>query len=132
MEEEEIEGLVVLVTNQMREVGAAELADESNYLIRESETSEVRVLEPRERLVDMLKAFDRFLAIQDRQTYVNAFRIMNRALSEERAPKGAFVLPTPGSREVAPVDLSNAPDLSELRARVRNLAARLSDVGSEL
>lgn len=130
MEEQELEGLIILLSEQFRSIGREELADENNYLLRDPETGEARVREPRRRLVEMLKAFERSLAVQDHATYVEAIQIINDALPTGQAPQGALVVPTQGSRDVAPIDLSHAPELGDLRDRLLVLAARIADVGS--
>ena len=130
MDEEELEELIILLAEQFSSIGREDLADENNYLSRDAETGEARIREPRRRLVEMLKAFERSLAVQDRATYVEAFQLLNDALPTDQSPQGAFVVPTPGSRDVAPIDLSHAPELGDLRDRLLVLAARIADVGS--
>lgn len=129
MNDEELEALISLLGEQFRSIGREDLADENNYLWQDAETGETHIREPRRQLVEMLKAFERSLAVQDRRTYVEAFQLINDALPRDRAPQGAVVVPIPGSRDVVPIDLSHAPELGDLRNRLRVLAARIADIG---
>lgn len=132
MDEEELATLIRLIGAEFASIGRTDLADDENYLMQDPETGEARLTDRRERVADMLKAFERLMAIQDRATYDDAFAIMRRAVSPENAPQGAFVMPTPGSAAIFPFNLSEAPDLSDLRARVRQLAPRIIDPGTHL
>src|SRR5690349_2803104 len=123
MDEEELEALIIVLADQFRSIGRNDLADENNYLWRDAETGEVRIREPRRRLVEMLKASERSLAVQDRATSLEAFQLINDALPRGQIPQRAFMVPTPGSRDTAPIDLSRAPELGDLRDRLLVLAA---------
>ena len=132
MDEDESAALIRLIGAEFTSIGRADLADEANYLMRDSETGEARLPDRGYQVADMLKAFERLMAIQDRATYEDAFKIMRRAVSPKNAPQGAVVVPTPGSEMISPFNLAEAPDLSDLRERVRRLASRIIDPGTPL
>ena len=84
MDDDDYRALIAIVAEELRESGAAELADERNYARQEEETGEARLLDPQRRLIEMLEAFNRFLAIQDRQTYVSALSSIARSVEARR------------------------------------------------
>jgi hypothetical protein len=73
----------------------------------------------------MLQAFERFMAVRDRTTYVDSLERMEVS-TEGRSPQGAVVVPFRSNTERAQVDLAASPDLSEPRAMLRALVERLS------
>jgi len=123
LDDDDYRALIAIVAEELRASGAADIADERHYVTTDEETDEARLLEPQRRLFEMLKAFERFLAIQDRGTYRAALSSIARSVEGE-APRRATVLLTAddGQREV---DLSEAPDLAPVRRDLRRLIARL-------
>jgi hypothetical protein len=65
MEEDEYRALIEELVRQLRQVGADDVAEESNYVVTNPETGEGELLAPQERLIAMLQAFERFLAVRD-------------------------------------------------------------------
>ncbi len=64
MDEDDFRALIAELEAQFREIDAPELADEDQYTSRDENTGEERMLEPRERLIAMLRAFDPLAAAE--------------------------------------------------------------------
>ncbi len=128
MNDEDYLALITLVQANFRNIGAPELGDQSHYLGEESETGEVRLLPARDRLIAMLRAFERFMAVRDAETYRRAMTRIAEWVEEP--PVRAVVLPLPGD-EAATIDLQDAPELSEPRRRVHLLIERLAAAEAE-
>ncbi|MBY0510602.1 MAG: hypothetical protein K2P94_10695 [Rhodospirillaceae bacterium] len=120
MNDNDFRAVIAAVEEQLREVGVPQVADERQY-VRRSADGELFLLPPREHAVELLSAFERFLAIQDRTTYDKAMRTLDANLSGN-APAGAVVVMEgrEGEDQQA-VDLSSAPDLYSLRGEVIEL-----------
>jgi hypothetical protein len=124
MDEDDFRALIAELEAQFTEIGAPELADEVSYTFRDENTGEERLLEPRERLIAMLRAFDRYLAVRDGATFRNALgriRDYTRGGGPERV---SFV---PVADESAPHlrELSDTLDLSQLRRSLHALIEQL-------
>ncbi len=126
MDEQDYRALIVLTQEELRRVGAPDLADPERYLYRNPETGELRRLDPKKHLMEMLRAFDRHLAIRDRGTYDNALGRMNDVLAEGRV-KAAFLVPTEEDGEGAPQALDTLPDLGQIRSSVERLIGRIAE-----
>ena len=121
--------LVELLQNLLREAGAAELADIRLYAARETDTGELRSVSPKEHVIAMLQAFERYLSIRDKHTFSTAMARINESLPETPAADATFV---PLSEPVADssISLGAAPDLSTVRKDLRTLVIQLKeDVG---
>lgn len=80
--------------------------------------------DPRDRLLRMLEALDRRLAIEDGDTFEQAMTMIRQSTD---GPVPERVLVEPVSPEEPMVDLSETPNLRELRARVRDLISTLAE-----
>ncbi|MFT8326889.1 hypothetical protein [Gluconobacter oxydans] len=125
MGDDDYRAVINALVAELRNIGAPDIADQRHYSEEEPETSERRLISPQRRLVEMLRGFERFLAIQDRQTYETAMRRMADALRGE-GPKAASVIQTTDG-EPREYFLSEAPNLREVRNDVQALIGRLLD-----
>jgi hypothetical protein len=69
MDEDDFRALVEIVEEELREVGLGNLADPAHYLTIDPETGDARLIDPQKRVIEMLEALDRAMAIRDRETY---------------------------------------------------------------
>lgn len=126
MNEEDFRLLIDAVEARLIEAGAAELADETNYVSADENTGEERLLDPKHRLIAMLQAFDRYLAVRDNATYQNAMGRIRQNI-REGSPERAMFVPVADAVESVGYDLSSAPDLSEVRLSLRRLEEQLRE-----
>ena len=77
----------------------------------------------------MLVAFERHLAILDRGTFQSALETVNDAIVDGELEDAVFV-PTAQEGEGASFSFRNAPDLLDLRMRVKDLIKRLGEEGA--
>jgi hypothetical protein len=124
MDEDDFLALISELKAQFLEIGASELADEDNYTSRDENTGEDRLLEPRERLIAMLHAFDRFLAVRDGSTFRNAMSRI-RQFTNGGGPERVLFLPVADESVRGEADLSDVPDLSQVRRSVALLIEQL-------
>lgn len=124
MNSEDFLSLIDLLTKELQQSGAGEIANPQYYVQYNPETGETRLLPPRQRLIDMLSAFERFMAVRDRATLQSSLARIN-ALGIEGRVVAVNVLLTSGEGEGEVVNLVKAPDLSEIRAQVRQLIRQL-------
>lgn len=124
MNEEDFRALIEYLMGQLRSIGANDIADERHYLRSDDGGGEATLLPPRERLIAMLQALDRYLAVQDRAMYKDA---MGRiAENVEQAPTSVRVASfASDAAEPLEVDLANAPDLFEVRQSLNALIQQL-------
>lgn len=121
MDEEDFLAIIMALEDQLLAIGAAELIDPRHY----SDFEAGSVPSGKTRLLRMLSAFDRYLAIEDRRTYEKAMSRIGDAVREGHVQGAVVVLP---DRERT-IDLASAPDLNELRALLTALISSLHDVG---
>ena len=69
MDENDYRALIELVETQLRDVGAPDITDARHYVSPNAETRDALLLPPKARLIAMLRAFGRLLAVEDRATY---------------------------------------------------------------
>ncbi len=124
MDDEDFLALIELLSAELRGVGAAALADPRHYTWRDGETGEMRQHGPRKRLMLMLEAFGRKLAMEDRATYHLALGRLAETLGGE-GPRGAVVQGL--DPEQPPVDLAEVPALGEQRAELRRLIDQIRE-----
>ncbi|MDR3525574.1 MAG: hypothetical protein P4L66_15900 [Acetobacteraceae bacterium] len=125
MDDDDFRALIAVLEQELRGAGATDIADPRHYLRPGIEGGEARLLNPQERLVEMLAAFERKLAMEDRATYHKALARMNEALDSD-GPQGAvFELVREQERTPIVVDLGDAPELGELRDEIGLLITRL-------
>ena len=130
MDQDDFRALIDELARQLRDIGAADVADEDNYRVQDESTGEERLLEPRERLIAMLHAFDRYLAVRDGSTFRDG---MDRLSHFSREPPNRAVFFPVADDTVArrERDLSDVPDLSAVRENLRSLIEQLlSDPGT--
>jgi hypothetical protein len=126
MDEQDYRTLIALTQEELRRVGAPDLADPERYVYRDPETGELRRLDPKKQLMEMLRAFDRHLAIRDRGTYERALGRLNDVIAEGGV-KGAFVVPTEEEGEGPPQSLGELPDLGETRSSLDRLIGMIAE-----
>ena len=125
MDDDDYRALIDMLARELRAIGAGDIADERNYLRPAAEDGEARLHDPQQRLVEMLKAFERKLAIEDRETYDIALKRMNETLRGE-GPRGAIVeLGLDEDREARIADLAHAPELGQVRRETNRLIGQL-------
>ena len=121
MDDEDFRALIKLLQGELRAAGAADIADERHYFRLDVEVGEPRLHDPQKRLIEMLRAFERKLAVEDRETYHRALGRMNDTLPGE-GPKGAVLeLARETDRDAVIIDLGAAPELGELRREAHRL-----------
>jgi len=125
LDDEDYRALISILSEELRTVGAADIADERHYVTEDAETGELRLLIPQLRLIEMLEALDRFLAIQDGATYRAAISSISQSVDGAAPERATVLLTTDGlPREV---DLSKAPELDFIRRDLRSLIGSLLD-----
>jgi hypothetical protein len=138
MEEDEYRAVIEELVRQLRQVGVDGEAEESNYVVTNPETGESELLAPQERLIAMLQAFERFLAVRDGKVARRALGRIGATLgqsatgspAEVRTPNGAsVVLATDRELVRAEINLLDAPDLTEIRGDLDTLIRQLKASG---
>lgn len=127
MDGDDFRALIAELEAQFRDIGASELADEDQYTSRDENTGEERMLEPRERLIAMLRAFDRFLGVRDGSTFQDAMRRI-REHTRGEGPERVLFVPVADESVRRERDLSEIPNLSPVR---RELRALIDQLGAE-
>ena len=126
MEDGEYSVLIELVEEQLRELGLGFLSDGDNYIVNHRDTGEPRLLPPRERLIEMLAVFDRYLATQDQGTVALALRRINEELDDGQDEDARFS-PLVGDLSADSVySLMAVPDLREVRHELSTLLVDLN------
>lgn len=118
--------LIELVEESLRKAGASALSDPELYIGLDPETDEWQRYPPKDHLIEMLRAFDRHLAIYDRTTFHLALDRINEVTVGERL-EGAVFIPTSEEGEGEPHSLGSAPELGELRDDVKRLIGELRE-----
>jgi hypothetical protein len=117
MDEEDFQAIIAVLIDELRQIGADEVADETNYIVRSPEADDAELMPSQPRLTETLLAFERFLAARDGQIGREA---LERIQIEVKSsfPKGAVVVPTTDT-ELArtEVNLLAAPT-SQLRTQI--------------
>lgn len=130
MDTDDYRTLVELLQNQLREVGAGEIADVRLYASRETDTEDLRPPSPKEHVIAMLEAFDRYLSIRDYNTFSVALARINETLTASTLEDAVFV-PLSEAVETPSISLGEAPDLGSIRKDLRILVDQLrADDGS--
>lgn len=123
MNEEDFLAVIAALEEQLLTIGAAELVDPRHYSGIESAEAAPSA---KVRLLQMLSALDRQLAIEDGRTYERAMFSIRDAVRGD-GPRGAVVILPDRDRTI---DLAGAPDLSEPRKLLAALIAGLREVGA--
>ena len=124
MTDDDFRAIIALIEQRLRDVGADELANPELYVRRDEEIDEWRRLSPQEHLLEMLKAFDRWLAVRDGAMFAAAQARINELLKEGRL-EDAVVLSTGEAGDGVTVSLAEAPDLGRIRDDLRSLIGQL-------
>lgn len=120
MDDDDYRAILAALESELEAIGASELADPKHYVKRNSETGEIWQLKPQAHLVEMLKAFDRHLAVLDRELFDRSIESINGGL-EEGKMVGAVVVWINADGEEQVSSLNAAPELRALRDEVQAL-----------
>lgn len=132
MEDNDYSDLVALVEERLRELGLGFLSDGTNYIVDDRDADEPRLLPPQERLIEILAAFERHLASQDRSTVALALRSINDALVDGQIEDARYS-PLVGSLSIDSYSLMAVPELRGLREELSALRAALNpDTGPDV
>jgi hypothetical protein len=124
MDEADFRALIAAVEAHFVDIGASELAEEDHYVSRNIDSGEEQLLEPKERLIGMLKALDRYVAVRDGTTLRDAMQRI-RENTRDGAPERVVFVPIADAVERDAQDFSDLPDLSQVRSALRLLIERL-------
>jgi hypothetical protein len=124
MTDDDFLAIITIMEQRLRDVGADELANPDLYVRRDDDAGEWRRLPPQWHLLDMLKAFDRWLAVRDGATGASAIARINGVLSDGRM-EDAVVMATGEVGDGAAKSLRQAPVLESVRRDLRNLIGQL-------
>lgn len=141
MTEDDFQKVIDRVQIKLIENGKSHLADPELYIDYNDEDDERRRISKFVLLLQMLKAFDRELALENRAIVEQSLSIMREATYDESAPGFVAFLPTPFEGDDVEfsqlidtakerdefVDLRDAEDRSELRSQVQRLIGRLAE-----
>ena len=123
MNREDYIELVHLLETGLREAVISDLTDPSLYVERDSDTGELRHQHPRDHLVELLKALDRYLAVSDRGTYNRALELINEVVDSPRVlGAGGMPLDVVASE---PFSLEVMPHLGADRNRIAELIEQI-------
>ena len=127
MEDEDYRALIDLVAEELRRSGVPDIAHERHYIYVDAETGEAKLYEPEKRLILMLQAFERHVAMHDRHVVEQSLGTINRATRGEGPRRAVVVLASDGAaREI---DLAEAPDLHLVRQDLLTLIGHLREIG---
>jgi hypothetical protein len=124
MTDDDFRAIIAIVEKSLRDVGADELANPELYVRRDEDAGEWRRLSPQWHLLDMLKAFDRWLAVRDGATGAGAIARINEVLTDGRM-EDAVVMATDEVGDGSATSLRQAPVLESVRHDLRNLIGKL-------
>lgn len=128
MDDNDFLALIALVQSELRNSGAADVANDRHYLIEDADAGEKRLLPPQKHLIALLEAFGRHMAVRDYRTYLSSIDGINRHLDGLARIERAVVVPTQGEIARDEIDLSRAPDLGGLRRELSRLIGRLREM----
>lgn len=128
MDEEDFRALIADLQAQFLAVGAPELGEDDYYVVRDPNTGEERLLPPQQRLIAMLRAFDRYLAVRDAATYQDAMQRIRDHTSGEAPVQAAFV-PLADETALYESSFADTPNLSEVRLLLTRLIGELGESG---
>lgn len=126
VDDDDYRELIKTLAAELRASGAPGIAEERHYAEPDPETGEPRLFSPQRRLIAMLEAFERHLAIRDRATYEFAIGGIRDSV-QGPAPERITVIFTADADEGSEISLHDAPDLEGVRTNVRDLIRRLRD-----
>jgi hypothetical protein len=134
MDDEDYRALIELVAFELRRSGAPDIANERHYVAVDDEDGQPRLHEPQKRLILMLEAFERHVAVQDRAVVEKSLDTIGRTLQRNaRAARAAVpervVVELASDGYPREIDLADAPDMEVVREDLYRLIARLRDIG---
>ena len=141
MTEDDFQKLIDWLQIKLIENGKSHLADPELYIDYNDEDDERRRISKFELILQILKAFDRELALENRALVEQSISIMREATYDGSAPKFAAFLPTPFEGDDVEfkqridtakerdefIDLRESDDRSELRNQIQRLIGRLAE-----
>jgi hypothetical protein len=131
VDEDDFRALIEVLAQQLAAIGEGDIADERHYVQSFGDPdTEARLLQPREHLIAMLEAFERFLSVQDRATYTESLADLSQFLADS-GPRAAFIEQAGITPEANPLRLSDAPDLASVRHDVLHLIHAIREDGGE-
>jgi hypothetical protein len=138
MEDDDYRALIEELVRQLIAVGAQDIAEDANYIVGNPETGEGELLGPRERLIEMLQAFERFLAVRDggaaNIAFDNIQANLRRSAGTPTAPvPNGVVVELAAERDVARVEINllNAPNLGPIRDDLDALIRQLKSIDGD-
>lgn len=141
MTEDDFQKIVDRVQLKLRENGKSHLADPELYIDYSDEDDELRRSSKFELLLQMLKAFDRELALENRAVVEHSLSIMSEATVDASAPTFVAFLPTPFEGDDIEFDkriemakdrneffnLRDVEDRTELRNDIQRVIGQLAE-----
>lgn len=138
MEDDDYRALIEELVRQLISVGAQDIAEDANYIVVNPETGEGELLGPRERLIELLQAFERFLAVRDggaaNIAFDNIQTTLRRSAETLTAPvPNGVVVELAAERDVARVEINllNAPNLGPIRDDLDALIRQLKSIDGD-
>lgn len=126
MEDEEFIRLIQLVEGQLRERGLAHVAAEENFIELPELDEPARLMEPKERLIALLEAFDIHLMLNDSSVARRSLSLISEAC-DGPGPETAIVV-KPLDRGATPTEnLLDLPNLDNLREELKKLLYRIRE-----
>lgn len=123
MDDEDALRLIEYLQARFRDLGEPQLADQDAYVKEDPKLGRRRV-RPRERLAQMLEAFERTMALDDENTRRKATDLIARA-ADGRVPEVRVVPYGEDGEPGEPFHFAGLPDLSGERQQLRVLAERI-------
>lgn len=131
MDEDDWREIVQLIQDELREVGQEDIADLSNYEVREG--AERFLPEPRHLVKEMLDALRRDMAARSSTTAQKSLRRLSQLIDEGERPKEAVVLVDPDRSLVEGREtrerLDGTPNVSEADEDLEQLIYQLAEIG---
>lgn len=123
MNDDDFRTLEAVLRSRFERIGAPELANDRNFDVREGEI--VRRMNSRDRVIEMLRTFQRYLSIQDRATFESSLSRIRTVLGSDDGPSEVIVeRPDDGTPSLVR-DLGSAPDLGALRRDLDRLIGEI-------
>ncbi len=124
MEEQAYLRLIELLGAELRSSGSADLANPDLYVRDDEESGERRLLPPRKRLIEMLRAFERRVAVSDGANFYLALDRINERLVEGKV-ENAVIIPAGEQGEGEPLSMSEMPNFGDLAGDLDRLIGGL-------
>jgi hypothetical protein len=121
MDDEDAERLILELQKRFRELGEPQLADQDSYIVDHPEIGRKR-LRPRERLAQMLEAFERTMSLDDEATRRASLDLIARATHGEVPEIRVVPYDEETGEPSEPFHFVHLHRLSDLRQRLTSLA----------